>query len=490
MLLLGMTLAFGSGWAQTNTSQRQGSSQQPASDAQRPDTGAVPAFGQDNAASVSNDNPPLSGLDQPSLEPRAAARSFLIPGAHVSQSLDTNVGSGGPHINSITRAFGSLILQRLWSRYDAGLEYVGGGAFYPRRSVGAAQVHQLDVDQRILWRTGQLGIIDSFSYLPEGMFGYGSYGGAGALSGLGIGGSPLGVGLGNFFGPGQFASLQQQPRLTNVSLAEIRQSLSPRSTVTLAGSYGLTHFVDNSFGFVNSRQVAAQAGYNYLLSRRDQVGIAYGYQAFRYPGTSGTNFNTQLVHLLYGHRISGRMDLALGGGPQLTELKGPSTGSSRQLSGSGRATLRYRFAKSNISLSYYRYNTSGSGFFTGAKSDVGRISYTRPINRLWDMLADVGYTHNTRIFPLFVGIPNVARIPSNTTSYSYWYAGGALRRQIGRDFSAYVGYQFNEFYFGCGAVPVPSVPSSVPPSLACGNRSQRHVGTVGLDWHPRPIRLD
>src|SRR5207245_10154085 len=110
-------------------------------------------------------------LDQPALEPSEAARSFLIPGAHVSQSLDTNVGSGGPHINGITRALGSLTLQRLWSRYDVGLDYVGGGAFYPRSSVGAAQVHQLDADQRILWRTGQLGIRDSFSYLPAGMFG-------------------------------------------------------------------------------------------------------------------------------------------------------------------------------------------------------------------------------------------------------------------------------------------------------------------------------
>src|SRR5207302_1896650 len=83
--------------------------------------------------------------------------------------------------------------------------------------------------------------------LPEGMFGFGSYGGAGALPGLGIGGGSLGGGFGNFFGPGQFAALQQQPRLTNVSLADITQALSPRSKVTIAGSYGLVHFIDNNF---------------------------------------------------------------------------------------------------------------------------------------------------------------------------------------------------------------------------------------------------
>src|SRR5437868_15436643 len=98
MLVLGTALALGTSWAQSHSSQQQpGSSQQTADNTQQEGTGAVPAFGQDNAAPGANDNPPLSGLDQPCLEPRAAARSFLIPAAHVSQSLATHAGSGGPH---------------------------------------------------------------------------------------------------------------------------------------------------------------------------------------------------------------------------------------------------------------------------------------------------------------------------------------------------------------------------------------------------------
>jgi hypothetical protein len=487
--ILCCALGLGTCWAQNDASQ-QPSSDQPQPDTQQQSSGAVPAYGQDNGAAVSNDNPPLSGLDQPSLEPRAPARSFLIPGAHFSQSLDSNIGGGTARVAGITRALGSITLQRLWSRYNAGLDYVGGGAFYPNYSAGATQVHQLDGDQRILWRTGQLAIRDSFSYLPEGMFGFGSFGGAGALSGIGAG--FLGGGFGNFFGPGQFASLQQQPRLTNVSIADISQAFSPRSTVTVAGSYGLVHFIDNNFGFINSRQVVAQAAYNYLLSRKDQIGLAYGYQAFRYPSESTTStfgaiplphFNTQLLHLLYGRRISGRMDLVLGGGPQLTELTNPLTGTTRNLSASGRASLRYRLAKSSIGISYYHGNTSGSGFFTGVKSDVGRITYSRPINRLWEMLADVGYTHNTRIFSTGIFLPK--GVPPQASGYNYWYAGGSVQRQIGRDFSGFVSYQFNELYFSCGGV----VPTGTP-IVACGGRSQRHVASVGLDWHPRPIRLD
>src|SRR2546427_9533149 len=43
---------------------------------------------------------------------------------------------------------------------------------------------QLDVDQRINWKRGQLALRDSFSYLPEGTFGFGAYGG-GTAYGLG-----------------------------------------------------------------------------------------------------------------------------------------------------------------------------------------------------------------------------------------------------------------------------------------------------------------
>src|SRR5437879_13612597 len=121
MLVLGTALALGTSWAQSDSSQQQpGSSQQPADNTQQQGTGAVPAFGQDNAAPVSNDNPPLSGLDQPSLEPRAAARSFLIPGAHVSQSLETNVGGGGPHLHGLTPGLGTSALQHHCSRYGGG----------------------------------------------------------------------------------------------------------------------------------------------------------------------------------------------------------------------------------------------------------------------------------------------------------------------------------------------------------------------------------
>src|SRR5437870_1018806 len=110
-----LVLALGVGWAQGDSGQQPGDSAQQPADTSAP----APAFGQDNPPPQTEDNPPLSGLDTPSLEPHAAARSFLIPGVHLSEAVDSNVGgtSGNAAIHGVTRAMGSLMLQRLWSHY-------------------------------------------------------------------------------------------------------------------------------------------------------------------------------------------------------------------------------------------------------------------------------------------------------------------------------------------------------------------------------------
>ena len=133
----------------------------------------VPAYGQDNAPPSVTENPPLSGLDLPSLEPHAAPLSYLQPGATFSESIGSNTSGnlGGGGVSSITRGVGSIVLKRLWSNYDLAMDYIGGVAYYARTGQGFQSLQQMDIDQKILWKRGQLSVRDSFSYLPEGNFG-------------------------------------------------------------------------------------------------------------------------------------------------------------------------------------------------------------------------------------------------------------------------------------------------------------------------------
>src|SRR5882762_507303 len=267
-ILLALLTVAGA-WAQDSSSQTPADSQSA--------TPPPAAFGQEGSPVMVNDNPPISGLDQPSLEPNIQPRSMLLGGVEGSESLDSNIGSDArPALHGVTRGLGGLTMQRLWNRYQLAAAYVGGVGYYNQAGQGFQQLHDLQAQQTMLWRRGQFTLRDTFSYLPEGSFGFGSYGGAGGfqfgLGGIGTGMGMLGGGFGGQYGAlgsEQFGSLGQSPRITNVALADVVENLTPRSSVTLAGSYGLVHFTDRAQGFINSRQAGGQAGYNYTLSPKD-----------------------------------------------------------------------------------------------------------------------------------------------------------------------------------------------------------------------------
>jgi hypothetical protein len=488
---------------------------------QTPAPSPVPAFGQENPVPSVSENPPISAVDQPGLEPHAAPESFFLPGLHFSESVDSNVANtlGGSSTGTVTRGLGSLTLQRLWRNYDVAMDYIGGVAYYSRTGIGIEQVQQFDLDNRINWKRGQLAIRDSFSYLPEGTFGFSTYGGSGAYNlGMGsLGAGMLGAsafgGSNNAFNGGSSISLGQVPRLSNLGLADIVENLTPKSSVTLAAGYGIVHFYGdlaekNFIGqnvqvftpFVGSSEFTAQVGYDRILNAKDQIALSYGYQAFNFS-TVNTAFHSNVIQVMYGHRISGRMDFTIGAGPQFTQIdscslsdinpndpKDPCTLNSfgivvgqlphTHIGLAGRVSLRYKFPRTNLALSYQRYTTSGSGVFAGSRSDIVHGDVKRPLNRIWDVFSDVGYSKNVRL--------QLAGSAVNASVFSYVYAGAGVHRQFGRSLRAFVSYQFNDLWFD---TPCPLALNSTT-TVTCSNRSQRHVGSIGLDWTPRPIRID
>jgi len=482
-----LAFAMSAAWAQdtaTAAAGTQDSAQQ---------TPAAPS--QDNPPPVVTDNPPLSGIDLPSLEPHAAPISYIQPGATVSESADSNVGGvvGGTSVRSVSRALGSVTMQRLWSHYDLGLDYIGGVAYYNLQGLGWKTLQQADVDQKINWKRGQLSLRDSFSYLPEGNFGnaYGSLGSQGIES-LGT------TSFGSFWGGTSLGTLGLAPRILNVSMADMTETLTSKSMLTAAGGYAFTHFYGTDYQtggtFLSSSQVSLQFGYNRLLSPETQIALAYGYQGFDFS-VSGTAFHTHVIQAMYGRRITGRMDFLVGVGPQFTHVNtvgvfGDTT--ELRLGVAGRARLRYKFPRTSLDLEYQRYLTSGSGFFAGAQTDMARLSVDRPLTRVWSAFADLGFSRNSRQQALsaqalltcnFDGtqpaLPPCPGVDANT--FTTGFAGIGLHRAFGRNFHGFISYQYNELSFDhsyCGGLEV------------CGRISNRHVGTIGLDWTPRPIRID
>ena len=494
-------------WAQDNSTP-------PASGDNPQDTRQEPvaAYGQDNAALPVSENPPLSGLDLPSLEPQAAPLSYLQPGATVSEAALSNAGStlGGGGVTSLSLAMGSLTLKKLWSHYDLALDYIGGVGYYSLKGQGFESLQQMDFDQKITWKRGQLSLRDSFSYLPEGNFG-GSYGSIGSQGIATLGNTAFG----GFWGGSSLGNLGLVPRVLNVSLADVSQNLSSRSTITMAGGYAFMHFYgSNGTGrsFIGSSQISVQFGYNRTLTSHTQMALIYGYQSFDFS-ILGSAFHSHVIQGMYGHRISGRMDLLIGGGPQLTVIDTlsakcsesivkpyyctvfggtliPTTTKDTKLGVAAQGRLRYRFPKTSLDLEFQRFETSGSGLFAGAQSNILSLSVSHQLSRTLTGIIDVGYSTNSMVQPLTVqqliacGNPQAAKgaCPANdANSYNYAFFGGGLQRPFGRNFHGYVSYQFNELRFD---------QSFCATGGACNRTSSQNVVTLGLDWTPRPIRID
>jgi hypothetical protein len=223
-------------------------------------------------------------------------------------------------------------------------------------------------------------------------------------------------------------------------------------------------------------------GYDRVISTHSQIAVAYAYAGFDFSIPDAYPFHTSIVELEYGHRISGRMDFVIAAGPQITILhfceifisgqclaEVPDT----RVGVAGRALLRYRFPRTSLNALYTRVQTSGSGLFAGALSDVVSVNASRPLSRVWYGSLDTGFSRNSRIEPSSGGI--------NANSYDYVFAGVAVHRSFGHSFHVFGSYQFNQLILDN---------SYCMGTSACNRISSRNSITVGLDWRPRPIRLD
>lgn len=451
--------------------------QDPSQDRREP----VSPLGQ-SAPILNPENPPVSGLDEAGLDMRSGERSFFSYGLSASETADSNANNqlAAQSVSSVTHLLGAADLQRLYTKTDIFAEYLGGGAFYSHSTQTFRQMHAAGFMAIGRWRTGRITLRDSFSYLPEGSFSIGAFGG---VPGLGIatgsGAGVVGTGLPgmHFAGNGDFGSVGLTPRISNSALVNVVQALSPRSAVTFVAGFSNAHFFDDTNTFINSDRELFEGGYSYMLGRRDQIGVVYAYQQFRFPQDAGGQINTHVGNIRWGHIISGKMSLTLGGGPQYMVLENPATpltppSSTSRWSANGRAVLRYRFQRLNTSLSYEKFTSAGSGFFAGSDTQAVRFGFTRPLARTYELYGDFGYSHNHRLQQeLTKGIPG--------NNFNHGFARLLLRKHLGREMSAFVAYRFNDLGLDkCGTN-----------GGICG-QSQRHMGTVGIEWHPRPVRID
>jgi hypothetical protein len=454
-----LVVALGTGWSQSNGGEPSAGGEVQISVPQ-PDLGPAPQ---------ATETSPTPSADQASVETQPASpRSHLLVGIHASEGGESDpdwISGDSSQVSSVTNLLGNFNLLKVRRRSETAIDYAGGDTLYSSYSslkLYNQQSQKLNGDQSFLWPRGQLAVKDSFSYVGKGDFVDSSFGGASAEV-------PPETGVSNFFGASQ-SGVVQEPYITNAAEANISQALTPRSSAYLAGAYSITDYLGNTESLFNSRQISGQVGYNYQLNRTADIGLVYGYQKFEFPRSGAGNADTNSVQFVYQRRLSGRMDLTLGAGPEVIALSGGISGNTRQVTGTAQASLRYRWQKSTLDLSYNRLVTAGSGFFAGGITDLAVVSIDRNISRIWRTALNASYTKSNGIGLAAAGTPG--------NSYQYWYAGAAVQRRLGRSLSAFASYQFNDQGLG-GCV-----------SMSCTPAVHPQVFLIGIDWYIRSVRLE
>jgi hypothetical protein len=326
------------------------------------------------------------------------------------------------------------------------------------------------------------------TYLPESSFGGGGFGGisSGMLGGIGGSlsgglGSGQGGGLGGFGGglggginpgitPGQSILTGTGRRISNTALGQLQFTLSPRTSLTASGSYGLLRFLDG--GFIDSDNYQFSGGYSYKLNAADSIGVIYMASMMRFSGiTSNADFHN--IQLAYGRRLTGRLAMRISGGPQFGTFTNPVSGPGNRTSWSVRSSLIYSLRSTIIGLNYSHSATAGSGVLVGSDADRVDGSISRQLTRMWSGGLMFGFAHNNSIQQL-----NAAASPRTVNT---WHAGFNLQRPLSRKATLTFTYnltgQSANNPIGCTG-------------LSCGRIPLRHQIALGFTWGFGPYAID
>jgi hypothetical protein len=450
---------------------------------QQNDTGPKPAaralppigLGDDQEANqapelLEPDNRPLTGFQQLTLGTTPERHSYWIPGFSYINAIQSNAlaQGGGGNWNSNSYVTGNLSLLQNWRGAQLALNYSGGGSFSSEPALGNGQFQQLGVTQTFNWRRLQLTILDRFWRLPQSQFGLGA---GTTLLDPGITGplAPTQPDLLNQFMPNQSISTTFGPRSSNVFGTQISYKVTPRTSLTFGGVFGILRFTEP--GNIDSNEVVASAGYNYQVTANDALGLSYLFNAYHYID-SPQAIGGHAFQALYGKKITGRLAVALSGGAELSNFRVPlgADTKTQYLFGTASASLSYRFSAGTIGLDYLHGLNGGSGVFLGAQSDRIEGGATRLLSRVWTGNASLGYARNR-----IVASPTAAQ----NSIYDSLYVGAGLARPLGRSTNFMMGYSAN----------IQTSNGTVCAGPNCATNFTSHVISVGLSWHARPFVL-
>ena len=421
----------------------------------------------------------LSGIRAYTPGPTGEERSFLLPSLQITGYWDSNpyYQPGGSRELYVGTGAWSLALQRIKRRSQLNLSYAGGEIASSRplpanfgTGLGKYETyHSLGFGYEYNGLRWKSTLMDQFSFLPESSFGFSGFSGLpGFGAGLGLPISPSGTPLSSGLVPNQSILTGYSRRISNVSAAEADYSFTPRTSLSMSGSYGILQYI--SSGFYDTNFYGGSIGLDHQLTRRDQLGLAYAYEHIGFAGMR-QYIETHSAQIAYGRKLTGKLSLKLSAGPMLDIIDQPSGGSVTRILASTSDSLHYQLRRGNLHLGYLRYTSPGAGVFLGAETDQVTGGFSHRILRRYFFSLDGGYAQNKSLSGVGIII--------NGSTFNTVQGGATLSTSLGEYISFFMGYQVQQ----------QSANTSVCTAGQCGRTFLRNIVTVGINWHGRPIPI-
>jgi hypothetical protein len=410
---------------------------------------------------------PLTGMQNTTLGIPEMRHSYWVPGIQVSSTvLSTPTGgSGGSDWYADNYILGNLSLLEAWGRNTLAVNYSGGGIVATKSIPGTGSFQQLGLAQTYHTDRWLLQIVDQFAYLPQSSFGFGGGTNLGVPGVAGSLGNTI-PGLGGNYTPNQ-SIYGVGPSYSNTGALQLSYALSRRTSITLAGSYGLMSFTQP--GNVDSNTIVGSIGLNYALSRNDTIGVVYRFSAYHFPGDSQA-YGDNAFSFAYGRKITGHLGLRVFVGPEITNYRVPIGTTSQTVGFSASANLIYALPRGQFGLSYLHGLSGGGGVLIGSELDQVTATFSYSLTRVWTGNVNFGYARNSP-----VGGTSTTGLPV----YDDWFIGGGVGRQIGRNFNFGIAY----------TATIPQYSQTGCAGPGCIPSSTYSTVTINFQWHPRPFVL-
>jgi hypothetical protein len=401
---------------------------------------------------------PAFGQATPAVSQSASYQGFELPSAlgdlnyslNASQFASSGYGNGSGSVTA-TSIGGDLGLLTNSEVHPFSLVYSGGYQLYePTRpssvyqSLGASQVYHT---RRLTYL-----LSDSMSFVPQT-----PTTGLSGVVGVGdVGLSPI--------SPGDGVLTTQASRFNNYASGSVSGQLNGPTSLSVSGTYGFLHFLGNDAANRAARN--SNAGFGASLGRRldalNSLSLSYNYSIFMYP-QSNQSLGSQGLMAGWSRTWSRKLSTSLSAGPQRVSGVGNSVATYDVSVG---ASANYAGERGASSLSYSRGITTGNGLSQGATNDTLGLSTSRNLGPVWHGSAAVGFSRS-------VGLKVFTATPP---TYKSVFASGQLNRGLGRHFSLFLSYSFED-----------QLPTGGTSSLALNGHSQTF--SVGMSYSPMAIHF-